>query len=229
MYEEEKVVVKTEGNFDSPMASILKKSYDDAVNEKFKISEEVLAMAGMSGRTYRKFINNLVENLPDPRYLETGSLKGSTVCSAMYGNKVKVACIESWHWDYREEFKRNTDSVRTNDIDFNFFESDFRGVDYNNIGKYNIYMFDGPHSARDQYDGVYLAQPALDDNHILIVDDWNWGEVQKGTWSAIKYLGLKVTSMIEVFTLNHSAENGNEKGNWHNGYLIAAIEKPTSP
>jgi hypothetical protein len=182
-------------------------------------------MAGMSGRTYRKFINNLVENMPDPRYLETGSLKGSTVCSAMYSNRVKVTCIESWHWDYRKEFKENTDSVRTDQIDFNFIESDFRGVNYNAIGKYNIYMFDGPHSARDQYDGVFLAQPALDDQHILIVDDWNWEEVQHGTWSAVKYLGLKVKSKIEVFTLNHSAENGNEKGNWHNGYLIAAIEK----
>lgn len=225
MYEEEKVVVKIEGDFATPMATIMKQAYDDAVDDKFKISEAVLSMAGMSGRTYRKFINNLVENMPDPRYLETGSLKGSTVCSAMYGNQTKVTCIESWHWDYRKEFKENTDSVRTDQIDFNFIESDFRGVDYHNIGKYNIYMFDGPHSARDQYDGVFLAQPALDDRHILIVDDWNWNEVQHGTWSAIKYLGLKVQSKIEVFTLNHSAENGNEKGNWHNGYLIAAIEK----
>ena len=225
MYEKEKVDFKSEGDFSSPLGVILKKAYDDAINDKFKISNEVLTMAGMSGKMYRKIINNLVEAMPDPRYLETGSLKGSTVCSAMYGNKVKVGCIESWHWDWREEFKKNTDSVRTDDIDFNFFESDFRGVDYNNIGKYNIYMFDGPHSARDQYDGVVFAQPALDDNHILIIDDWNWDEVRHGTWSAIQYLELKVTSMLEVYTLNHSAENGNEQGDWHNGYLMAVIEK----
>lgn len=219
------VVVKMQGDFSSPMAQILKKSYDNAVDGKFKISEDVLSMAGMSGRSYRKFINNLVESIPDPRYLETGSLKGSTVCSAIYGNKVKASCIENWHWDYREEFKKNTESVLTSDIDFTFIESDFRNVNYSNIGSYNIYMFDGPHSARDQYDGVYLAQPALDDKHILIVDDWNWDEVRHGTWSAIKFLELSVVSMIEVYTLNHGPENGNEKSEWHNGYLIAAIEK----
>lgn len=225
MYEKEKVVFKSEGDFASPLGVVLKKAYDDAINDNFKISDAVLAMPGMSGKMYRKVINNLVEAVPNPRYLETGSLKGSTVCSAMYGNKVKVACIESWHWDWRDEFKKNTDSVRTDDVDFNFIESDFRGVDYTKIGKYNIYMFDGPHSARDQYDGVFIAQPALDDSYILIIDDWNWDEVRHGTWSAIKFLGLTVSSMIEVLTLNHSAENGNEQGDWHNGYLMAVIEK----
>ena len=92
------IIIKMEGDFTSPTAALLKKAFEDADTGKFKITEEVLSMLGMSGRKYRKFINNFIGSLDDARYLETGSLKGSTVCSAMDGNKLKARCIESWHW-----------------------------------------------------------------------------------------------------------------------------------
>ena len=222
------IIIKKDGEFSSPMGKLLYQAFDNAVNDQFKITEDVLAMLGMSGRKYRKFINNLIETMPDPQYLETGSLKGSTVCAAMYGNRLKATCIESWHWpEHRPDFFANTDSVRTSDVDFTLVESDFRAVDYTGIGKYNVYLFDGPHSARDQYDGVYLAQPALDDTYILIVDDWNWPDVRNGTWSALKYLESKVTDVIEVFATEHGPEigKGNETSEWHNGYFFAVVEK----
>jgi hypothetical protein len=222
------IIIKMEGDFSSPVAALMKKSFEDADSGTFKITEEVLAMLGMSGRKYRKFINNFIESLEDPRYLETGSLKGSTVCAAMFNNKLKARCIESWHWpEHRPDFIKNTGSIVTDDIDFALIESDFRAVNYSDIGKYNVYLFDGPHSARDQYDGVYLAQPALDDTYVLIVDDWNWKEVQQGTNAALAYLNSKIIAKIEVFALEHGPEigKGNETSEWHNGYFIALIQK----
>jgi hypothetical protein len=222
------IVIKMEGDFTLPLSALVKQAFEDADTDKFKLSEATLSMLGMSGRKYRKFINNFIGTLDDVRYLETGSLKGSTVCAAMEGNKLKARCIENWHWpEHRPDFFKNTQSVITDDIDFDLIESDFRAVDYNNIGSYNVYLFDGPHSARDQYDGVYLAQPALDDTYVLIVDDWNWAEVQQGTNSALAYLKSNVLAKIEVFALEHSAEfgKGNETSQWHNGYFIAVIAK----
>jgi len=55
-----------------------------------------------------------------------------------------------------------------------FIERNFREVDFCHLGKFNVYLFDGPHSYKDQFDGVMLAEPALDEIFVLVVDDWNW-------------------------------------------------------
>ncbi len=71
-------------------------------------------------------------------------------------------------------------------------ESDFRAVDFGSLGRFNVYLFDGPHTDKDQHDGVILALPALDDQFVLIVDDWNWQPVRDGTMSAIRAADLRV-------------------------------------
>ena len=43
-----------------------------------------------------------------------------------------------------------------------------RKVDYN-IGKYNIYLFDGPHHFEDHFEGITFVQPALTDKYILMM------------------------------------------------------------
>jgi len=53
--------------------------------------------------------------------------------------------------------------VRSPTVDFRFIESDFRAVDYSAIGRFNVYLFDGPHQEQDQYDGIMVARTALDD------------------------------------------------------------------
>jgi hypothetical protein len=215
------------GDFSHPIALKLKNALNDALNDKHKLSSFILDMEGMSGKIYRKFINNFIGSLDDARYLEVGSLKGSTSCSAMYNNTVQISCIENWHWDYRKQFSENTQSVINEEIKFQLIEKDFRSVDYNSIGKYNVYMFDGPHTSKDQYDGVYCAQPALDQTYVLIVDDWNWHEVQKGTWSAIEHLEHKVISYIDIFTTKDGSypSIADHYSDWHNGYFIAVLEK----
>jgi hypothetical protein len=88
-------------------------------------------------------------------------------------------------------------------------------------------MFDGPHSEQDQYDGVVIAQPALDDDYCIIVDDWNAQQVREGTERAFKDLNLTVHARMDIF----SNQNNNhpvickESSDWHNGYLIAVVSK----
>jgi hypothetical protein len=195
----------------------------------FKIPDWIRYMPGMSGKKYRYFINNLVGQVDNARYLETGTWAGSTACSALYGNKVKATCIDDWSGfgGPKTEFMSNIEKVKSTDIDFNFIESDFRKVDYNNIGKFNIYMFDGPHEEQDQYDGVKIALPALDDTFILIVDDYCNTPVQNGTKLAIKDLGLEVVASMEILTIvgDVHPQLAHQHSDWHNGYFIAVINK----
>lgn len=202
-------------------------------DETNKLPSWILEMDGMSGKKYRNFINNLVSKIENPRYLEIGCWKGSTSCSAIYGNEVVAYCIDNWSefGGPKNEFCKNVKKCvdDSEDIDITFEEADFRNVDYDEIGKYNIYLFDGPHEEDDQYDGLLIPQSSLDDEFIFICDDWNWKKVRNGTLNAIKDLNIEVLFSAEIKTTDDDSyppeENTKQNSDWHNGYYIAVLKK----
>ena len=241
----EETSILLEGDFDRDSYSkILKTAFFQSWAINTKIPDWIRFMPGMSGRKYRYLINNLVSLIEDARYLEIGSWTGSTACSAIYGNKVKTVCIDNWSQfnntedipyqrvlnikNPKKEFEINTKKVISEKIDFKFIESDFRKINYNKVGKFNIYVFDGPHEIKDQYDGIAIVQPSLDDIFILIIDDWNTPHIRQGTLEVINDLNIKIISKIEIMT---TQDNTMPKlfqcqfSDWHNGYLIAVCQK----
>jgi hypothetical protein len=183
----------------------------------------------MSGQKYRTFINNFVGSHPDARYLEIGSWQGSTAAAALNGNSVKALCIDNWSQfgGPKSAFLANIERVRSQspDVDFRFIENDFRRVDYTSLGRFNIFLFDGPHEELDQYDGIMVARPALEKSFVLIVDDWNWRQVRVGTFRAIRDAGYSIASSIEIRTTQdntHAPVHG-KNSDWHNGYFIAVL------
>lgn len=208
-----------------------KQAYEK-ITTNVRISQFSLRMAGMSGVYYRSFINNLIRFIEKPRYLEVGTWLGSTACAAISNNSCKITCIDNWvqfngSRKNKEIFIKNIEKEKNNQIDFSLIEEDFYKIDYKSIGKHNVYLFDGPHTEEDQFYGIELVQPALDDIYVLIVDDWNWYKVRKGTTDAIKKLNLNILESIEIKTSHnnkHTSIRG-AQGQWHNGYFIAVIKK----
>jgi len=229
----EETSINFSGEWDSDEAARLSEAFFDAIAIQHKLPDSVRYMEGMSGKKYRYLINNLVGATPDARYLEVGTYLGSTACSAMWGNELKVTCVDDWSQSFflgksaKDGFLANTAACTTEKIDFNFIESDFRKVDTGAIGKYNVYMFDGPHEEQDQYDGVALYEQALDDVYTLIVDDWNGPGVRKGTIDALEKLGHKVLARIDIITRWDGVhpEIWGPGSDWHNGYFIAVVSK----
>ena len=239
----EETSISIDGDFEkNSYSKNLKKSFFQALAMNTKLSDEIKFMPGMSGKKYRYLINNLISSIIDARYLEIGCWAGSTACSALYGNQVKALCIDNWSEftdsrtinpalnvkNPKKEFEINTKKVISEKINFKFIESDFRKINYNKAGKFNIYVFDGPHEMKDHYDGITIVQPSLDDVFILIIDDWNILKVRQGTLNAISDLSIKIISKIEIMT---TQDNTMPKlfqcqfSDWHNGYLIAVCEK----
>ena len=225
----EETSITLTGEWNTPEAEILSTAWLDALAINHKLPDWIRYMDGMSGKKYRYFINNLVAATPDARYLEIGSHAGSTACSALYGNKLRATCIDNWSefGGPKDQFMSNIEQVLTDDIDFQFIEKDFRAVDYGSIGKYNIYMFDGPHLQQDQYDGIDLVKDALDDLYVLIVDDYNWSIIRNGTEAALDHVGHKVIAQIEVLTYIGDGHPviSHQYSDWHDGYLIALVSK----
>jgi hypothetical protein len=223
--------IRTRGEFAaSQQAGSLKVALDEAIRGN-QLPSIVRDIEGMSGQKYRMLINKFIGALHDARYLEVGSWKGSTAAAALHGNCVRAVCIDNWsQFDGpRETFFANIKQVLSSEIEFEVIESDFRSVDYRTIGHFNIFLFDGPHEERDQYDGIMLAQPALDDHLTLIVDDWNWRQVRLGTFRAIVDGRWSVEASIEIRTTrdNTSPKVEGKESDWHNGYFLAVLRKLT--
>jgi tetratricopeptide (TPR) repeat protein len=214
------------------LVSAMKRALADALFGISDLDPAVLGLRGMSGKRYRYFINNLVRITPDARYLEVGSWAGSTLCSAINRNQVRAVAIDNWSLfgGPAAEFHANLARFKT-EADATFIEADFRQVDFSSIGKFNLYLFDGPHGHQDQSDGVTLAQPAMDDYFILIVDDWNWPDVRTGTYEGIKLAGLSVQFSVEIFTSmdNLHAKVHGKDSDWHNGYFFSVLERLKAP
>jgi hypothetical protein len=186
-------------------------------------------MEGMSGQKYRLFINNLIESLVNARYLEIGTWAGSTLCSAIFGKFAHALAIDDWS-QFGGPFTKSYNSLarfRTADAKVSFLEDDFRNVNFDAVGKFNVYLFDGPHTLEGQSDGISVAQPALDDQLVLVVDDWNWQQVRTGTMKGIRDCGLvlEFTAEIRSSLDNTQPSVQRQHSDWHNRYFIAVVSK----
>jgi len=206
---------------------------------EYKLDPRLFGMfSALSGGRYRIFINNLIGSLDDARYLEIGTWTGSTLCSAINGNKVKATAIDNFQDDFsrflmypidgKRELAENLAKFRTAEVSsVTIIEKDFRKVDYSAIGKFNVYLYDGPHSEKDQFDGIEIAFPALDDEFVLIVDDWNDPGVQQGTLSAIAKLKLDMLHNVFIWTVDQKIKGMVRfQGEWHNGVACFVLRKP---
>ncbi len=219
--------------YPSPIIEAVDNALSDACVATINPVVGYFTIRGMSGKRFRFFLNRLIAGMPNPAYLEVGTWVGSTLCSAINGNKVRATAIDSWTDEFegwKWLFLNTLHRFRTPEAEVRVIESDFRKVDFAAIGKFNVYMFDGPHETQDQYDGIAKALPALEDEFVLLVDDWNWKGPREGTANAIRDNNLTVRYMEEIrttFDESHPTDSGPES-DWHNGVCIFVLSKPAS-
>ena len=202
-------------------------AFQNAEKNISKITNDIISMEGMSGIKTRHFYNNLL-NIKDARYLEIGSWKGSSVCSAMCENKATVICIDNWSefGGPKSEFLVNFKKFK-GENEATFIENDCYNIDVSILPKFNIYMYDGNHTEESHYKALQHYYNCLDDIFIFIVDDWNWRDVRDGTINSIKKLNLKVLYEKEIrLTWDNSVTPEPELSkNWWNGIYVAILQK----
>ena len=235
------------------MQKHIENSLNKANNYKSNIDNEVLNIDGMTGVKTRHLYNNLC-SLDNIRYLEIGSWKGSSICSAMSNNNITCLCIDNWCKfegsganDLKEYFGENindTFSVKKEFINnFNkckgsnnakYIENNCWDICVNEIGKFNIYMYDGEHSEKSHFLALKYYLPCLDKEFIYIIDDWNWYSVQTGMYNSIIDNSCEIIYKTEIFTNdkqhpkwgNGEGIRAGKHGDWHNGICIFILRKP---
>jgi hypothetical protein len=206
-------------------AQHLERCFQNAEQGISKLPPEILEMDGMTGTKTRHFYNNLLD-IEDARYLEIGTWKGSSACSAMYKNKAKVVCIDNW-----SEFEGPHLECFTNlnkfkgDNHCDFICDDAFQVDVSELFKFNLYLYDGDHSKEAHRLALTHYIDTMDSTFIFVVDDWNWEQVRDGTRRAIDELGLKVLWDQEKLCL-YTGPTGESTKTWWNGMWAAVLQKP---
>ena len=116
--------------------SCYKKSFQFISN----LDERVVLIDGMSGRAFRCFLHNLCE-FPNTSYLEIGTWKGSTLCSAMNENNVFVGIDNFSQFGIdRNEFYDNFEKFKGKNSQF--IECDCFRLNLNSLPcKFNVFFF----------------------------------------------------------------------------------------
>lgn len=208
----------------------LHRSFEKAENEDSKITREILDLEGMTGVMTRHFYNNIVSG-EGIRYLEIGTWKGSSVCSAMYGNNAQIVCIDNWcgfndDGSVKAELISNVERFKGNNT-IQVIEGDCFSMDVSKLGKFNVYLYDAGHTAEEQKKALTYFYDCLDDEFIYICDDWDWADPRKGTFDAIEELGLEIVDSVE-----RSLNEGDSwkpilyaQSTWWNGIWAAVLRK----
>lgn len=91
----------------------------------------------------------------------------------------------------------------------------------------NIYFYDGNHSEDSKFKALDHYKDCLDNQFILIVNDWNWKGVRDGTFRGLSNNNMKIIYKYELYTDNtnrHSTVSF-KYSHCHNGLVAFVIEK----
>jgi hypothetical protein len=230
-----KILIKTNlnnslnQNYSKKLIEQINNSFRLANNKESKINKDILDIEGMSGIKSRHFFNNLCSSY-DVRYLEIGSFHGSTFSSALYKNKITAISIDNWSefgdQKPKEHFLNNLDKYIGNN-DVKYIEEDCWKVDIKTLPKFNIYFYDGHHSEEAQFKALDYYKDCLDEQFILIIDDWNWEQVRTGTYNGLKKNNMKIVYEYQLYTdtSNNHGFYAFKNSFWHNGLVVFVIHK----
>jgi hypothetical protein len=204
--------------------------------EVSKLTLEIINIHGITSNKVKCLLNNIC-NIDGATYLEIGVFRGSTFCSAIYGNNIKSIGIDNWSSPYlmpsgvsqkmnfyikdkgndpKEEFISNAKKFGK-EGDVSVYRANYLTFDYTQIDPIDIVFYDGETKQYDQYQAIKNICPIMKDNCILIVDDWNW---QKDTvYKALEDCNLQILHHKSIYT------NGEDSKDFWNGVGIFLLGK----
>jgi hypothetical protein len=211
-----------------------------AINSYRSLSDTCIGMDGMSGYKYRYFVNNLMKQLTNPRYLEVGVMGGCSLCSAIDGvNGVTAVGIDNYgsNIELFEQAKSAVAVVATSDSSVSILNKDFLNVDFSKLGRFNVYLYDIGRQQANYELSLVQARSALADELVFIVGDWDHAyggadsELNTGIRASISQAGYNIQYHVNVQSGGYYESEGNASNismiPWQNGYGVFVLTKST--
>lgn len=203
-----------------------------AENNDFEEAKHLVDIEGLSDPKVCNLLNRLVAAMPaDQTYLEIGTFKGLTLCSAAIGNKGKlcIACDKfrfwnkytGWGFQARAAFRANVEKYKATSATVEFHDMRSLNMFSKGLvkGPIGVYFYDGDHSYAATRDNILAAAPLLANSSILLVDDWRDPIIQESTRDAVKQAGLRIE-------WERWLGQGAKGRNFWNGLGVFVLQKP---
>lgn len=190
-----------------------------------KINDSVKSVGGFTSNHVRHLLNNIC-NSGEIGYLEIGIHHCAMLIAASFMNKGKYIGIDNFSQLGSNKLTalRNADMFKK-DCNIEIIEGDCFDqsvIDQIEGNSIDVFVYDGDHEERSQYNAMTKYIDKIKDNVCFIVDDWNWANVRSGTMSSITNLGLNVIESWDLYTPDK--KNG-VADSWWNGLGIFLLEK----
>ncbi len=230
-YCNEVVVAKSKNRF----VEKVKHSLSAAEQGKSKLTDDVLAIQGLTSNKVKHFVNNLVD-MVDTRYLEIGVFQGAVFTAALSGNEhIAAVAVDNFQSPDIKPMREMEDWVSVPDPNqvqlrknlsltqhknYKILNKDIFSVTQEDLPfKASVVFYDGDHSLELQEQFIEYYKSLFDEIFILVVDDWNWSQVELGIRNGIKKADLKIRYEYELKTAGEDPED------FWNGLGIFVLEK----
>lgn len=204
----------------------IKSAIENAKNLQSKMDQTAWSVPALSSLRIRHLMNNL--GSISKRYLEIGVHKGGLFCSTIRNNpNIQFAnANDSFASDETNEdkaylqFISNVDKCKSLETSLILSIGETFEVAPSSIfGKIDLYLFDADHSYESQRKAMTHFLPAMADEFIVCVDDYDWEDVCRGT-----QVGIQEASVDILFEEVWKGNDHDNNGAW-NGFYIALLKK----
>lgn len=213
----------------------IKEAIEKAKNHQSKMDAVAWSVPALSSLKIRHLMNNL--GAISTNYFECGVHKGGLFCSAIRNNYnlKSVTANDSFASDSGSEDKAEPqfrENVRRCVPIDKFVHVDVRvcntfDLDPNTItGKpVDLYLFDADHSYESQRKAMTHFLPVMADEFIVAVDDWQYGDVKRGTMDGIKDSGCEILFQQELLNTEPYTEDEHRNMEWWRGFAVFLLKK----
>jgi hypothetical protein len=203
----------------------IRDAIERAKNHQSKMDQTAWDVPALSSLKIRHLMNNL--GAVSTNYLECGVHRGGLFCSTVRNNNLDTAfAVDSFASDavtgegIEDEFDKNslncidgTETVMFAKVadTFTVMPSDLPTID--------LYLYDAAHDYESQRKAMTHFLPAMADEFIVCVDDYDWEDVWRGTHDGLKDSGCEI--------LFEEAFKGGDHDNmtFWNGFYVALLKK----
>lgn len=198
-----------------------------ARDRQSKMDEIAWGVPALSSLNIRHLMNNL--GAISTRYFECGTHVGGLFSSVIRNNynllsataNDSFASDETGDVKYEPQFYANMQKCISPTTEFKMLKGDtfdFKPEDV--LGPIDLYLFDANHSYEAQRQAMTHFLPAMADEFIVCVDDYDWKDVMTGTGD-----GLRRDADLDFLFQQEFYGNDHDNDGWWNGFYIALLKK----
>lgn len=187
------------------MIELINNAFAAAEREESKLTLEAMSIGGFTSPKIRHLMNLL--GAISKNYLEVGVHRGATFLATVYknhnletstaidnfsefnqGGDIKQALLSGMQMFSERRFEGGEDLIPS----WILLDQDCWTVPVPMHKPIDLYLFDGPHDYESQKKAITYFLPAMAEEFVLVIDDFAWLPVEKGTYDGIAESGLTI-------------------------------------